>query len=61
MSKAMKDSPEVREQAVRMVFEHQKDHTWQWGGDRIDRREDRLHGADALQLGTAGRARPGAA
>lgn len=30
MSKAMKDSPEVREQAVRMVFEHQKDHTWQW-------------------------------
>lgn len=30
MSKAMTYSPEVRERAVRMVFEHQKDHTWQW-------------------------------
>lgn len=30
MSKAMKYSPEVRERAVRMVFEHQKDHTSQW-------------------------------
>ncbi|PPT92179.1 IS3 family transposase [Xanthomonas arboricola] len=30
MSKAMKYSPEVRERAVRMVFEHQKDHAWQW-------------------------------
>ncbi|AAW75086.1 transposase [Xanthomonas oryzae pv. oryzae KACC 10331] len=30
MSKAMTYSPEVRERAVRMVFEHQKDHTLQW-------------------------------
>ncbi|MCC8472372.1 IS3 family transposase, partial [Xanthomonas phaseoli] len=30
MSKAMKYSPEVRERAVRMVFEHQKEHTSQW-------------------------------
>ncbi len=30
MSNAMTYSPEVRERAVRMVFEHQKDHTWQW-------------------------------
>ncbi|WP_425612804.1 transposase [Xanthomonas oryzae] len=30
MSKAMTYSPEVRERAVRMVFEHRKDHSWQW-------------------------------
>src|SRR5215831_10088457 len=29
------------------------------GGDRVDRGQDRLHGADAVQLGAPGRARPG--
>jgi transposase-like protein len=29
------------------------------GGDRVDRGQDRLHGADAVQLGATGRARPG--
>src|SRR5215510_14542125 len=28
------------------------------GGDRVDRFQDRLHGADAVQLGATGRARP---
>src|SRR5918998_1853019 len=31
------------------------------GGDRLDRRQDRLHGRDAAQVGAAGRARPGPA
>ncbi|GAN81526.1 Transposase [Acidocella aminolytica 101 = DSM 11237] len=30
MSKAAKYSPETRERAVRMVFEHQNDHASQW-------------------------------
>ncbi len=30
MSKATRYSPEVRERAVRMVFEHEHDHTSQW-------------------------------
>lgn len=30
MSKSAKYSAETRERAVRMVFEHQKDHTSQW-------------------------------
>ncbi len=30
MSKATRYSPEVRERAVRMVFEHQSDHDSQW-------------------------------
>lgn len=39
-------SPEVRERAVRLVFEHEAE-----GGDRLDRGEDRLHGGDAAGLG----------
>jgi len=31
------------------------------GGDRLDRGQDRLHGADPVELGSAGRARPGPA
>src|SRR6185312_16005228 len=31
------------------------------GGDRLDRGQDRLHGADAGELGAPGRARPGQA
>ena len=30
MSKATRYSPEIRERAVRMVFEHQSDHDSQW-------------------------------
>jgi transposase len=34
MSKATRYSPEVRERAVRMVFEHERDHTSQWAAIR---------------------------
>jgi transposase len=34
MSKSTRYSPEVRERAVRMVFEHQHDHPSQWAAIR---------------------------
>ncbi len=34
MNKPKKYSPEVRERAVRMVFEHEKDHESQWAAIR---------------------------
>src|SRR5688572_10587306 len=54
-------SAEVRERAVRIVLEHRAEHTSPVGGDRLDRGQDRLHGADPVELGSAGRARPGPA
>ena len=36
-------SPEVRTRAVRLVFDHEKDHLAVGDGD-FDSREDRLHG-----------------
>ena len=49
-------SPEVRERAVRMVLEHQDQHDSQWAANRVDRREDRLPGGNAAELGAANRA-----
>ena len=43
MNTTQKDSPEVRERAVRMVFEHQGEHESGAGGNRLDREQDRLH------------------
>jgi len=42
-----KFAPEVRERAVRMVFDHERDHPIAMGGGGIDREEDRLRAADA--------------
>ena len=56
MARPSRFSPEVRERAVRMVFEHAQDARVAVGGDHLDRREDRVRGRDAAQLGAAGRA-----
>ena len=42
-----KFSPEVRARAVRMVLDHEQRASVALGGDRLDRGQDRLHGADA--------------
>ena len=48
-------APEVRARAVRMVLEHGGSHASTMGSDRVDRREDRLFGRDAAQMGAARR------
>ena len=42
-----KFSPEVRARAVRLVLDHEKRASVALGGGLVDRRQDRLHGADA--------------
>jgi transposase-like protein len=56
MTRAGRFSPEVRERAVRLVFEHTEKHASQWAAICSIRREDRMHGRDAAPLGAAGRA-----
>jgi hypothetical protein len=60
MNKPKRYSPEVRERAVRMVFEHEREHGVAVGGDHIDLGEDRVLGRGAQELGPAGGARRGA-
>ena len=56
-----KFSPEVRERAVRMVFEHQGEHASQWAAIGSIAAKIGCTARDAAQLGSAGRARPGPA
>ena len=42
-------SPEVRERAVRMVLEHQGEHSLAVGGDIVDCGEDRLFAGETLR------------
>jgi hypothetical protein len=56
MARPSRFSPEVRERAVLMVFEHAQDHASQFLGDDLDRREDRVFGRDVAELGAADRA-----
>ena len=56
MARPSRFSPEVRERAVRMVFEHAQDHASQWAAITSIAEEDRVFGRDAAELGAAGRA-----
>lgn len=47
MTKRQRYSPEVRERAVRMVFEHVNEYWFQMGSHLLDRGEDRLYISDA--------------
>ena len=51
MSKSNQYSPEVRERAVRLVFEHEKEYKLAVVSDVFDRVEDRVYAGDAPQLG----------
>ena len=57
MGRPNRYSPEVRERAVRMVFEHAEGVRLPVEGDGLDRVEDRLYGRDVAEVGPAGRAR----
>ena len=57
MTRTGRYSPEVRERAVRMVFEHEREHSSQRAGNRLDCDEDRLYPGDAAPMGTADRDR----
>jgi len=51
MNKSRRYAPEVRERAVPMVFEHERQYGSQGVGDRVDRGEDGLHAGVAASRG----------
>ena len=53
MGKPIKYAPEVRERAVRLVREHEREYPSQVGGDQLDCRVDRVYGGDAAWVGAA--------
>ena len=60
MNKQARFSPEVRERAVRLVFEHQTGYPSQWAAMESIAAEDWLHGGDSEEVGQADRAGSGA-
>jgi hypothetical protein len=56
MARPSKYAPELREPAVRIVFEHAHGASVAVGDDSIRRRETWLHHRGATPLGAAGRA-----
>ena len=57
MARPSKHSPELRERAVRMVFDHTDEHPSQWAVIRSGGRETRLHDRNAASVGPPGGAR----
>jgi hypothetical protein len=56
MNTTKRYSPEVREHAVRLVFEHETEYESQWAAIGVDCGEDWVHCGDPAQMGAAGRA-----
>jgi len=54
MTRRTRYSQEVRERAIRMVFEHEGNHASALGDDQLDRIEDRLLAGGASQVGAKG-------
>jgi hypothetical protein len=65
MTRTSRYSPEVRERAVRMVLEQEREYSSQWPAcsrqvsDRLDCREDWLHCGNATEVGASDRDRHG--
>ena len=51
MNRSKRYSPEVRERAVRLLFEHEKAYRSRWAADGVDRDQDRVHAGDATHVG----------
>lgn len=51
MDKSRRYAPEVRERAVRLVQEHEREYPSQWAAIRSIAEKDRLHGEGAAALG----------
>ena len=51
MNKAKRYSPEVRERAVRLLFEHGEGVPVAMGRDGVDCDQDRVHAGDATHVG----------
>ena len=51
MNKAKRYSPEVRERAVRLLFEHEKGYRSRWAATASIATKDRVHAGDATHVG----------
>ena len=59
MDKSTRYSPEVRERAVRMVFDHDGEYSTQWSGHGLDFAEVRMEGGVVALVGASSRGGPG--
>ena len=54
MNKSTRYSPEVRQRAVRLVFEHQGEHASAVGRAHFDSEQDWMYAGDVTQMGASG-------